>query len=288
MQKESPNLSIIIPCYNYARYLPQSVDSVLSQDYSDYELILIDDGSLDETWPIMRSYASQYPQIKAIRHTQNLGIFHANQTGWDAAQGTFLHFFSSDDFYLPSCLSQVMELFAEHPELNLVCTDISYYKEKENLFEVNALLKHAQNPQIFSPSEMVSIFQTTDFWIPGLTCIVKNTALKKYGHLIPKLENISDWYCFHKIALFEGIGYVPEPLISMRLHDQTYTSVVKRDKKRKRNTYRALLEELAKERQIEEKFKESGLLTFIFRELKWQLRLNPRYYSFRKYFKKIT
>ena len=279
-------VSIIIPCYNYARYLRASVDSVLNQDYPHYEVILIDDGSSDETWEIMQAYAAQYPQVRAFKNETNQGIFKANSRGWQEAKGKYLHFFSADDLYQPSCLPKVMQFFDDHPYLGLVCTDIGYLQDGSQKITENKLLTDCKKPRLFTKREMIPLFQSTNFWIPGLTCIVKQETLKKYGHLDPKLENISDWFCFHKIALFEGVGYIPEALISMRLHDQTYTSRVKRNKKRRRATYRYLLQHLSQNKEVCEPFRKSGLLSFIFRELYWKLRFNPRYFSFWRYLKK--
>lgn len=279
-------LSIIIPCYNYARYLRTSVDSVLNQNYPDYELLLIDDGSSDETWNIMQSYAAKYPHIRIFKNESNQGIFKSNQRGWQEATGKYLHFFSADDLYQPSCLPSVMQLFQANPHLGLVCTDIGYFQDGTSAVTPNRLLATCKVPRIFTKGEMIPLFQTTNFWIPGLTCVVKNETLQKYGHLDPKLENISDWFCFHKIALFEGVGYIPNALISMRLHEQTYTARVKRDKGRRRATYHYLLQHLSENKEIREQFKASGLLSFIFRELYWKLRFNPRYYDFWPYLKK--
>lgn len=279
------DLSIIIPCYNYARYLADSVESVLAQDYSNYELILIDDGSTDETWQMMQGYA-KHPKVRAFKNEKNEGIFKANQRGWQEAKGKYLHFFSSDDLYRPRCLSKVMCLFKENPHLGLVCTSIGYFKDGESGIDEKGLLANCQEPRVFPKREMIALFQSSEFWVPGLTCIVKAEILKKHGHLDPKLENISDWFCFHKIALHEGVGYIPEPLISMRLHDQTYTARVKRDKKRRRATYRHLLQHLNKHKADRQVFKQSGLLTFVFDELYWKLRFHPRYLSYWRYLKK--
>jgi glycosyltransferase involved in cell wall biosynthesis len=279
------DISIIIPCYNYAHYLPASLDSILNQDYPNYEVILVDDGSSDETWEIMKRYAAKHPHVKAFKHATNQGLFKANKKGWEEARGKYLHFFSADDLYHPSCLHKVMHLFKENPHLGLVCTDIAYFEECSKKTIEKKLLTTCKHPRLFSRREMIPMFQSTNFWIPGLTCVVKQETLKKYGHLDPKLENISDWFCFHKIALFEGVGYIPETLISMRLHDQTYTSRVKRDKKRRRATYHYLLQHLNENKELREPFKTSGLLTFIFRELYWKLRFNPRYLSFWRYIK---
>lgn len=282
----TPELSIIIPCYNYARYLRACVDSVLAQDYPDYEIILIDDGSSDETWGIMEEYAHLHTHVRSIKNVINQGIFKANQQGWEAARGKYLHFFSADDLYHPSCLSKVMQLLHENPHLGLACTNLSYFQDGNETQSTKALLEDCVSPKLFSPAEMIPLLQKTNFWIPGLTCIVKQETLKKHGHLDPQLENISDWFCFHKIALFEGVGYIPEALISMRLHDQTYTSRVKRDKKRRRATYKHLLRYLSHNPDICRPFKRSGLLSFIFRELYWKLRFNPRYISYWRYLKK--
>jgi len=274
-----PKLSIIVPCYNYAHFLEESIDSILKQKYTDYELILIDDGSSDTTWEIMQTYQAQHPHIRIFQNRVNQGIFAVNNLGWKEAKGEYLHFFSADDVYRHSCLDKVMELFTKNPQLGLVCTDIDYFQP--NSQKTTKLLDDQTEPQIYTPKEMGPLFELTNFWVPGLTCVVKNETLKKYGHLDPKLENISDWYCFHKIALFEGIGYIPEPLMAMRLHDETYTARVKRNKKRKRATYVHLLNTLLKEKDTCKKFKQAGLLHFVSKELKWKCRLNPRYWGFR-------
>ncbi len=283
----SPELSIIIPCYNYAHYLKDSVESVLEQDYQNYELLLIDDGSSDNTWEIMQEYALRFPQVRIFRHEKNRGIFKSNQTGWNNVRGRYLHFFSADDLYHPNCLTQVMQLFHQNPHLGLVCTDLEYFQDISGEKRTKKALEGCQKARVFSRLEMIPLFKATEFWIPGLTCIVKSDVLKKYGHLDPYLENISDWFCFHKIALFEGIGYIPDKLISMRLHDKTYTATVKRDKKRKRATYHYLLNHLHNNPEIRSPFQKSGLLTFVFKELYWKLRFNPRYFSYWRHLKKI-
>lgn len=286
METKVPKLSIIVPCYNYAHYLRNSVDSILRQNFSDYELLLTDDGSSDETWEILKQYGERHPQIRIFKNPANLGIFKTNLQGWNDARGEYLFFFSADDLVGPTCLSRVMELFQKNPRLGLVCADIDYFTATETRPNTRKLIENCAAPQVFTSSEMVPLFQKTPFWIPGGTCVVKAEILKKHGHLDPYLENISDWFCFHKIALLEGVGYIPESLISMRLHDKTYTSIVKRDKQRRRATYKYLLTLLAHHPDIARPFKQSGLLSFIFHEMGWKLSLNPRYLSYLRYVKK--
>lgn len=101
-------LSIIVPVYGVAKYLPKCVDSLLAQDISDYEIILVDDGSTDECPQICDQYAEQYSNIKVI-HQANAGLSAARNTGIAAATGDYIMFVDSDDYLQPNVLGALME-----------------------------------------------------------------------------------------------------------------------------------------------------------------------------------
>lgn len=279
-----PLLTIIIPSFNYGRYLRESLDSILSQDFEDYEVLLMDDGSTDETPVIAQSYAEKYPHIRYCRRVNNLGIFATAEEGRCLANGKYLHFFSADDRYLPQFLSKSIQCLQEFPDLGLVCSNIGYFQEPDQEIKTKPLLDRI-TPCKFTPKELLPLFQTTGFWIPGTSCIVKKELLEKYGSFDPKLENISDWFLFHEIALFEGVGYIPETLIAMRQHPETYTSRVKRDKTRRRATFRHLLKKLNEKnnRERRHRFNRSTLLAFIFKDLFWKIVFDFRYIAFWPY-----
>lgn len=89
-------LSVVIPVYNTEKYLPECVDSVLKQSFSDYEIILVDDGSTDGSAAICSDYSAKYPFIKTVRQA-NKGASAARNTGIEAASGEYIHFIDSDD-----------------------------------------------------------------------------------------------------------------------------------------------------------------------------------------------
>lgn len=101
-------LSIVVPVYRVAKYLPKCVDSLLAQDISDYEIILVDDGSPDECPQICNQYAEQYSNIKVI-HQSNAGLSAARNTGIAAATGDYILFVDSDDYLQPNVLGALME-----------------------------------------------------------------------------------------------------------------------------------------------------------------------------------
>lgn len=271
------DLSIIIPCYNYAHFLKASLDSILNQDYHSFEIILIDDGSTDATPQLGSEYAKRFPQVRFIRLEKNVGIFEANRIGGKEAKGEFIHYFSSDDLYFPGFISKVLNFFRKHPNLNLICTDIAYFNDGSEKMEPQHLLKEGSAPAFFFNQELPKLCKERGFRVAGASSVLRRELFARYGALDPRLENISDWFLFHRIALNEGVGYIPETLVAIRRHDNTYTSAVKRDKKRRRKTFHHLLNQLNRDPTLRKKFQEAGLLDFIFRELKWKLYLRPYY-----------
>lgn len=105
-------LSLIVPVYNVELYLRKCVDSLLAQDYSDYEIILVDDGSTDNSWDIIQEYVSKFRGLEDERvrgiHQSNAGLSAARNTGIAAAKGEYLMFVDSDDYIEPNVLGGLM------------------------------------------------------------------------------------------------------------------------------------------------------------------------------------
>ena len=101
-----PQLSVIMPVYNVEKYLQQAVESVLNQDFSDLELILIDDGSTDQSGDLCDGYKTD-PRVQVI-HTENTGISHTRNTGIPLASGEYILFFDSDDYIPEHAFSTIL------------------------------------------------------------------------------------------------------------------------------------------------------------------------------------
>ena len=119
MSDESPVVSVIIPIYNCARYLPEAIDSVLAQTYRAFEIIVVDDGSTDNTQEVLAPYGDQ---IRVIRQA-NAGRGAARNAGILAARGDYIAFLDADDLWLPQKLEKQMALFGSRPEADWVYSD---------------------------------------------------------------------------------------------------------------------------------------------------------------------
>jgi glycosyltransferase involved in cell wall biosynthesis len=104
-------VSVVIACYNHGRFLPAAVDSVLAQDYGEIELIVVDDGSTDETPDV----AARYPVIRYLRQ-ENQGAAAAKRAGLEASTGQFLMFLDADDTLLPGAIGSLVRGLQERPE----------------------------------------------------------------------------------------------------------------------------------------------------------------------------
>lgn len=103
MSTQSPKISIIVPVYKVEQYLPKCIDSILSQTYEDWELLLIDDGSPDNSGNICDEYAKMDERIRVF-HKENAGVSCARNLGLDNAKGEFVMFVDSDDWISTDCL----------------------------------------------------------------------------------------------------------------------------------------------------------------------------------------
>lgn len=106
-------ISVIVPVYNVAQYLPQCVDSILSQDYPDLEVILIDDGSTDTSGQICDQYAAKYSRVRVI-HQKNGGAAAAKNAGLRIATGAYLSFVDSDDYLEPNVYGFMLQTLLDN------------------------------------------------------------------------------------------------------------------------------------------------------------------------------
>lgn len=113
-------VSIILPTYNRAAFLPEALAAIRGQAWSDWELIVVDDGSTDATAEVVRQQTAGWPQPVRYVYQENQGAYGARNTGLDLAQGRYIAFYDSDDVWLPHHLRECVEALEAHPEVDWV------------------------------------------------------------------------------------------------------------------------------------------------------------------------
>lgn len=116
-------VSIIIPAFNRASTLPRALRSVLLQDYTNFEVIVVDDASSDDTWEVIKKYENIDARVKGIKLEHNLGPAGARNTGVFSSSGEFIAFLDSDDEWMPGKLKAQVEFLLNFPNIDVVFTD---------------------------------------------------------------------------------------------------------------------------------------------------------------------
>lgn len=126
MNTSMPKISVIIPAYNVSAYIEECLDSVLTQDFRDIEVICVDDCSQDSTPDIIESYCTQDNRVRLIRHTANRGQSEARNTGTAAASGEYIYYMDSDDCLQAGSLDRMYSLSAKN-DLDLLLFDMERF-----------------------------------------------------------------------------------------------------------------------------------------------------------------
>lgn len=214
---KEPLVSVIIPNYNYAHYVTQAVDSVLAQTYPQVEIIVIDDGSTDDSEPILRSYGDK---LKWIRQ-QNQGVSAARNLGVRESKGELIAFLDADDVWLPTKLEkQVARILAE-PKLGLVHCGVEQIKSDDTQLgtEVDGL-------EGWVSTAMLQ-FQRTVIIAAGSTAVVSRAVFEAVGGFDTRLSTSADWDFCYRAAVYRQVGFVPEPLVKYRIHDSNMHSNIR-------------------------------------------------------------
>jgi glycosyltransferase involved in cell wall biosynthesis len=141
-----PHISIVIPCFNAARDLPRAVESVLQQAIADVEILVVDDGSVDDTVAVAERLAARHPQIAILRQKANGGPAAARNAGLAAARGRFVGFLDADDGYAPGAFARILERFAAAPGAAAVVVGIDWLEGDRDFHPVQARAAEGSAP----------------------------------------------------------------------------------------------------------------------------------------------
>lgn len=205
----TPLVSVIIPNYNYARFLPQALDSVLAQSYSNFEIIVVDDGSTDDSKAILRSYGERIRWFEQ----QNQGVSAARNRGVKESRGQLIAFLDADDIWLPLKLERQVQLFLDNPKLGLVHCGL------EEINETGQSLRARCDGLDGWVAPQMLLFERPAILTAGSGAIVPRATFDFVAGFDTRLSTAADWDFCYRIALRQPVGFVPEVLIQYRIHN---------------------------------------------------------------------
>ena len=217
---KKPLVSVIIPTYNRGWILKEAIDSVLEQDFNDYELIVVDDGSVDDTPTILKAYKNE---ITVLRQA-NRGVSAARNSGIKAATGRLISFLDSDDLWLPRKLSTQVQFFNDHPQAVITQTQERWIR---NGVRVNPKKRHHKfSGMIFERSLALCLVSPS-------AVMIKKSLFDTVGIFDESLPACEDYDLWLRISCRYPVHLIETPLIIKRGgHDDQLSKAAGLDKYR--------------------------------------------------------
>jgi glycosyltransferase involved in cell wall biosynthesis len=216
-------LSILIPNYNHARFLPQAIESILSQSFQPKEIILLDDASTDNSMEVIERYAARSPLIRVRRNERNMGILHNLGVLVGAATGDYFFALAADDMVLPGFLEKSMAMLTRHPTAG-ICSSLSRVMDEKGVDKgVLPALMVSKEPVFLPPERARRFLGSFGNWMQGNATVYRRKALLDVGAFRPELYAFTDNFASQVLALKHGACFIPEPLSCWRRMPPTYS-----------------------------------------------------------------
>jgi glycosyltransferase involved in cell wall biosynthesis len=213
-------VSVCIPTYNRSDYLQYAVNSVLQQSYRDWELIVCDDGSTDETPKVMASYDDS--RLRYLRHSQNIGRSRNMRSGFEAAVGEYFIKFDDDDAIATEFLAKTVAILDSHSEVDFVCTDHWIINAQGERDEAATSANSAKWGKDRLKAGLIADLVTETFIKQSLqvgSTLFRRQCLTAIDYMRPQADGCEDFDLLVRLALTGYRGYfLPELLMEYRFH----------------------------------------------------------------------
>jgi glycosyltransferase involved in cell wall biosynthesis len=230
-------VSIILPSYNRAYIVADALQSALTQTWQDFEVILVDDGSVDNTVEVVANFQSE--KLRYIRHDKNQGLSAALNTGIAAAEGELIALLDSDDVWKTDKLERQVAFLAKHPEIDAAFCDIELVDRLSVTPSLMSLMKsfprilHRGQPadEYAISAQQMYLCLLEEVPIKPTTFVVRKSVFEKVGMFDQAWVSGMDWEFFLRLSRSSAFGYIDLPLATQRrTEDATHLRYREQDK----------------------------------------------------------
>ncbi|MBU1627554.1 glycosyltransferase [bacterium] len=206
-----PKVSIVIPTYNYGLFIAEAIESVLNQTFQGFEIIVVDDGSTDNTKDIVRSFIDNRIQYF---YQENKGAPAARNRGFGLSKGEFILFLDSDNILMPNALEHWLKCFKENNSCGVVYSDLYYIDGRGKTIE---RLSDKIEMDVLDISETLCRYNIID----TSAALIRRRCLESIGVFNEALPCLQDWDLMFRISLKEPICFVNAPLVKVLIQSES-------------------------------------------------------------------
>lgn len=271
MQNFMPLVSVIVPCYNQAHYLPEALNSVMMQTYSNWECIIVNDGSTDDTEQVAHGWEKKDGRFKYIKK-ENGGLSSARNAGLKVAAGEYIQLLDADDLLeLDKLKCQMNYLQDNVGKVDILVSGYRYFYDDDDLHGLQIFGPNNFLPEVAvdqnDKKDLLKLFARTNPMVVSapLYC---HSVFQRIGNFDESLGALEDWDLHFRCAvngiIFQHSGYLPESKTLIRIHKRSMSAD-------RRNMVRNLRKFQQKHKENEVFALENGLVTRDIRNVTWSL-----------------
>ena len=215
----------IIPNYNDGGKIHESLTSLAAQELPFHQIIIVDDGSTDNSIAVIEEFIAHIPSARLVRHAKNMGVVEAINTGIREADSDFIFLCSANDVYYPMMTAWCEEMRLRFPQAGIISGNVAAYDQKKQRFTYDMKLPLPQHTTFYSPAELAEHNRRAALHFNGGANALRLDLVREFGSLRETLRWHSDWFLNLMIAFRTGVAYMPENFSMCRLEgEKSYSS----------------------------------------------------------------
>jgi glycosyltransferase involved in cell wall biosynthesis len=221
-QQHQVTMGAVIPNYNSAEFLPKSIQSLLDQTEAFDEIIIVDDGSTDNSIELIETFIKDHPQIRLVRHEKNQGVIAALNTGVKHAKSDYLLLGAADDWYGTTVVASAKRVGQQFPDVGVICGDaiVERFDLAQPFYRSLPYPVHT----LLSPDEFKAITcQSYVGFNSSGGMFMNRQAILNAGMLYPATRWHCDWLLYFAVALRQGVYYINEVFIHINMRKLSYS-----------------------------------------------------------------
>ena len=235
------SISIVLPNYNHAIELVTSLDAIAAQTRPPDEIVLVEDGSTDNSIIVIDSYRQRLPNLRVLRNSERLGVALAVGRGIEASKNDWILMASADEKLASDACATLAKTADRFPDAKLIVSEFTEWRPADGTIRVHGhetdsgmWYTDGSTPAFISPEKFGRLARHRFILLAANTALIRREALIEVGGFDPKLKWHSDWFALYAIAFRFGFCAVPKPLAWFRVSSESYSGKGMQDPKSQR------------------------------------------------------
>jgi hypothetical protein len=219
-----PSISVILPNYNHGKWLRRAVEALVAQAVSSMEILLIDDGSTDNSLEVIADLCRQHDCIRLIKHEANRGPYVSVREGLSAARGEFLLLAAADDFILPGLLERAEAALCAYPDAAFFCSEVALVDRGGHVVGYRPVVPPRTTGGYISPDDMRREIRHSDNWFVGSSVVYRHTRIAELGYFDASLGTLCDGLATRLLGFRHGFCFDPNALAVWMVDPESLSS----------------------------------------------------------------